>query len=83
MLDIADLPNVLVDTSGSQPEAGMVEYAVRHLGAERVVYGSDWPIRDFGTQVARVLSAEISDEAKELILRGNAARVLGLGEVAE
>ena len=82
VLDIADLPNVLVDTSGSQPEAGMVEYAVRHLGAERVVYGSDWPIRDFGTQVARVLSADVSDGAKDLILRGNAARVLGIEETS-
>jgi len=80
VLDIADAPNVLVDTSGSQPEAGLVEYAVQHLGPERVIYGSDWPIRDFGTQVGRVAGASLSPAEKRLILAGNAARILGLAE---
>jgi len=78
VLDLVDVPNVLVDTSGWQPEAVHVEYAVRQLGARRVMYGSDYPIRDFGVQIGRVLGARISPEEKELILRGNAARILGL-----
>ena len=78
VLDIVDAANLLYDTSGSQSEAGLVEYAVRRLGPERVVYGSDWPIRDFGTQIGRVLAADLSDEEKELILCSTAARVLGL-----
>ena len=78
ILDVADLPNVLIDTSGSQPEAGLVEYAVAKLGAHRVLYGSDYPVRDFGTQVGRVLGARIGDEAKDLIFYGNAVRILGL-----
>ncbi|MCZ7648797.1 MAG: amidohydrolase [Planctomycetota bacterium] len=76
--DIADCPNVLVDTSGSYPEAGHVEYAVRRLGARRVVYGSDWPCRDYATQVGRILGADLKPEERDLVLRGNAARVLGL-----
>src|SRR5262245_50284558 len=55
VLDILDTPNVLIDTSGGQPESALLEYAVGRLGAERIVYGSDWPIRDFGVQVGRVL----------------------------
>ena len=82
VLDIADCPNVLIDTSGGQPEAGLVEYAVRKLGANRVIYGSDWPIRDFGVQVGRVRSAKLSEAQRELILHGNAERVLGLQEQA-
>ena len=78
VLDIMDVPNILVDTAGSQPESGMVEYAVQRLGAERVIYGSDHPIRDFGAQLGRVLGAQLSVEERELILYGNAARVLGL-----
>ena len=78
VLDIVDAANLLYDTSGSQSEAGLVEYAVRRLGPERIVYGSDWPIRDFGTQIGRVLAADLSDEDKELILCSNAARVLSL-----
>ena len=33
--------NILADVSGCDPCAGMVEMAVRELGAERVVFGSD------------------------------------------
>lgn len=79
VLDIAGCPNVLIDTSGGQPEAGLVEYAVRRLGAERVIYGSDWPIRDFGVQVGRVRSAKISEPQRNLILCGNAERLLQKG----
>ncbi|MGI6609202.1 MAG: amidohydrolase family protein [Limnochordia bacterium] len=80
VLDVADLPNVLIDTSGSQPEAGLVEYAVRRLGANRVVYGSDWPLRDFGTQIGRVLGADLDPADEHRILYANASRVLGLEE---
>ena len=78
VLDVTELPNVLVDTAGSQPEAGLVEYAVRRLGAHRVVFGSDWPIRDFGVQVGRVTGARLAPEDEALVFRGNALRVLGL-----
>ncbi|HEU5424501.1 MAG TPA: amidohydrolase family protein [Nitrolancea sp.] len=74
--DIKSCPNVVVDTSGAQPQAGLVEYAVRELGAERVVYGSDWPIRDFATQVARVTGARLTAMDRASILGGNAARLV-------
>jgi len=78
VLDIADTPNVLVDTSGGQPEAGLVEYAVKRLGAGRVVFGSDWPVRDFGAQVGRILGADLDPDEVASILGGNAARILRL-----
>ena len=52
---LVDVPNVAVDTSGGDPESGMVEAAVRRLGAHRVVYGSDAPIRHFGVTMNKVL----------------------------
>jgi predicted TIM-barrel fold metal-dependent hydrolase len=76
--DIADLPNVWVDTSGSQPDAGFVEYAVAELGAARILYGSDMPIRDYGAQLAKVTGAAISDADKALILGTNVQRLLHL-----
>jgi predicted TIM-barrel fold metal-dependent hydrolase len=76
VMDVADCPNLLVDTSGGQPEAGWVEYAVQRLGGERVAYGSDWPIRDFGVQIGRIMGARLTDRERGLILRGNAARIL-------
>lgn len=83
MLDIADLPNVNVDTSGSQPDRGFVEFAVRHLGPERVIYGSDAPIRDFPSQLAKVQGATLDQAAKAKILSENAARLLNLPNPAQ
>jgi len=76
VLDVKPFPNVYIDTSGSQPHAGLVEFAVRHLGARRVVFGSDVPGRDFAVQKARVLAARITDRQRDLILGGNAQRLL-------
>ena len=76
--DIAPYPNVYVDTCGGEPEAGILEYAVRELGAERILYGSDAPGRGFGVQLGKVTGADISEEAKEMILWKNAKRVYKL-----
>ncbi len=76
--DIKPYPNVLVDTSGSQPFAGIVEYGVHQLGAERLLFGSDAPGRDFGVQMGRIMGADITDADRQLILQTNAKRLLGL-----
>jgi predicted TIM-barrel fold metal-dependent hydrolase len=68
--------NVYLGVAGSEPTAGFIEMAVRELGAERVLYGSDVGGRSFASQLAKVLGAEISDEAKALILGENLRRVL-------
>jgi predicted TIM-barrel fold metal-dependent hydrolase len=47
VLAARDCDNLLVDTSGAAPEAGIVAYAVEKLGVERVLYGSDAPIPRF------------------------------------
>lgn len=73
---VKNCKNVLVDTSGSILEAGMVEYAVKSLGAERVVYGSD--NFDMAGQITKVLSAEITDGERELIFSENIERVMRL-----
>jgi predicted TIM-barrel fold metal-dependent hydrolase len=65
-----------VDLGGGDPVAGITEMAVRELGAERVIYGSDAPGRSFATQLAKVHGAEISDENKRLILAANLKRLL-------
>ena len=51
--------------------------AVRELGAERVVYGSDAGGRSFASQLAKVMGADVPDAAKRLILAGNLRRLLG------
>ena len=63
-------------TANDNPTAGFTEMAVRELGPERIVYGSDVGGRSFGSQVGKVLGANISDEAKKMILGGNLRRLL-------
>jgi predicted TIM-barrel fold metal-dependent hydrolase len=69
-------PNVTIGISGFDPTAGLLEMAVRELGADRIVYGSDAGGRSFASQLGKVLGADISDEAKEKILSGNIRRIL-------
>jgi predicted TIM-barrel fold metal-dependent hydrolase len=69
--------HVAVDLAGGDPVTGITEAAVRELGAERVVYGSDAGGRSFASQLAKVTGADISDDAKKLILAGNLKRLLG------
>jgi predicted TIM-barrel fold metal-dependent hydrolase len=69
--------HVVADLAGGDPVAGITEMAVRELGAERVVYGSDAPGRSFASQLAKVQGANIPEQAKRLILAGNLKRLLG------
>lgn len=78
VLAVKDCPNVWVDTSGAAPEAGIVEYAVEQLGAERILYGSDVPIRDFAVAIARVTGSRLAPRAQRMILHDNARALLRL-----
>ena len=73
---ICDSKNVYAEIAGSDPTSGFVEMAVRELGAERIIYGSDVGGRTFASQVAKVIGAEIPDEEKKMILGGNLRRLL-------
>jgi len=72
---IRDVPNILAEIAGFDPTAGVVEMAVRELGPERVVFGSDVGGRSFASPLAKVLGADIPDSAKELVLGGNLRRL--------
>jgi len=69
-------PNNYPDTCGNDPEAGFTELAVKLVGAERLVFGSDAIGRSFGSQMAKVTRADISDEDKRLILGENLLRLM-------
>lgn len=73
---IRDCPNIFADLCGSDPTAGMTEMAVRELGAERVLFGSDAGGRSFASQLGKVLGADIPESAKQLILANNLKRLL-------
>lgn len=66
------LPNVLMDIGGNEATNGYTELLVRHLGAERVVYGSDATGRSFTSQLAKVYGADVAESERERILFRNA-----------
>jgi hypothetical protein len=68
--------NVSTCIAGFDPTSGCVEMAVRELGAERVLYGSDAAGRSFASQLAKVMGAEIPESARKLILGENLRRML-------
>ena len=68
--------DVYADFCGGDPTSGYTEMAVRQLGAERCLYGSDIGARSFSSQLSKVLGADIPESAKRLILGENLKRLL-------
>jgi len=68
--------HVAIGIGGSDPTAGFVEMAVRELGPERIIYGSDVGGRSYSSQLAKVQGADIPERAKRLILGENLQRWL-------
>jgi uncharacterized protein len=73
---VRHLENVWLDLAGSDPTAGYVEMAVREAGAERILYGSDVGGRSFASQLSKVMGANISNDARRLILGENLKRMM-------
>ena len=69
-------PEIYADLGGGDPVDGEVEMAVRELGAQRVLFGSDVPGRSYASQIGRVLGADISVADKRLIFRENLRNLL-------
>jgi predicted TIM-barrel fold metal-dependent hydrolase len=71
-----NLENVFFDISGGEANSGWIERGVDLVGADRILFGTDMPGRTIPSQLAKVLGARISDEAKEKIVYQNAAGIL-------
>ncbi len=73
---VRDQKNLYLGTGGFDPTAGFMEMAVREVGEDRIIYGSDIGGRSFASQLAKVDGAEISEKAKEKILGGNLKQLM-------
>lgn len=74
-----EMPNYYLDLSGTGLfRNAMLAYGVSRVGAERFLFGSDYPVCSPGMNVGAVEYEEISDREKELIFAGNAKRLLNL-----
>jgi predicted TIM-barrel fold metal-dependent hydrolase len=71
--------NVFADTSSARSiTPNLIEWAVREVGAERILYGTDTPLYFAPMQRARIDHADLPERDRRLILRDNAVRLLGL-----
>lgn len=70
---LRNAPSVYLDTSGSVPDEGIVEMAVRTLGADRIVFGCDMSMT---VSVGRIRSAGLTGADRAKILGSNMQRIL-------
>ena len=71
--------NILVDTSSAcNVQAGLIEWAVREVGADKMLFGTDSPCYFTPVQRARIDYADISKADKRKILCENAEKLLVL-----
>jgi len=70
--------NLYLDLTYSREHTNMIEYFVKEVGADRIVWGSDAPTFSMSQQIGKILFARISDTDKRKILYGTAARLFGL-----
>jgi uncharacterized protein len=69
---VAKNPNYYLDTSGyGHDRVGVLEYAVRAIGPERVLFGSDFSINDPSTVIARINNSFLTSGQKQKIFSGN------------
>ena len=69
--------NVYLDISGTGLfRYGMLKHLVKKVGADRIIFGSDYPICNPGMYIAGVEFEKLTDTEKELIFAGNAKRLL-------
>lgn len=73
---VRPLENVSIDLAGSDPTCGFVEMAVRELGPDRIIWGSDAGGRSLASQLAKVTGAALDEPTRRKILRDNLRNLL-------
>lgn len=69
--------NIFTDTSSANSILpNIIEWAVKEIGADRILYATDSPLHFPPVYRARIDHADISDEDKRLILHDNAVALL-------
>ncbi|MFC1552454.1 amidohydrolase family protein, partial [Candidatus Latescibacterota bacterium] len=65
---LRDVPSIYGGTCGSQADEGMVDFGLKYLGEDRMIFGTDV---NFETGVGKVLSANLTERQRQKIFFGN------------
>ena len=74
----ASLPNVYIDMANMHQLMTPVEWALRDVGADKLLFGSNIPYCDHVYETDIIEAAAISEDEKRKIYYENASRVFGL-----
>ena len=66
-------PTVYMDTSGSVTDDGMIDFAVRCVGVERLLFATDV---NFESGVGKILAARLTDQQRRMIFFDNYNNIL-------
>lgn len=69
-------PNIYAEITLTPVTCGVIDYLVEHGRADRVLYGSDLPMRDPRQQLGWVVYSRLSVEDKKRVLALNALQVI-------
>lgn len=68
--------NIFLETSGASSRIGLIEGAVKTLGVDRIVFGTDWPCSHPAPEKTKIEVLDLSKEEKKAILGRNIMRIL-------
>ena len=78
------MSNVFFDTAASpflySPQ--VYNQVVQLVGADKILFGSDYPLLEQGQLLKEIRSLDLPEETKDSILSGNARRLLGIKDEA-
>jgi uncharacterized protein len=70
---LKDFPNIYVDTSGSNNEGNMIDFALKYLGEDRLFFGTDG---SYYQGVGDILASNLTDAQKKKIFFENFNNIL-------
>jgi hypothetical protein len=73
---IKDLPNIFADTSGSNNEGNMIDFALKYLGEDRLLFGTD---SSYYQGVGGILAASLTEAQRKKIFFENYNKILRKG----
>ncbi|WP_326636510.1 amidohydrolase family protein [Nonomuraea fuscirosea] len=69
-------PGVILEVCGSFNSGADISRMVREVGADRVVYGSDFPFIDLRMSLGRVIFSDLAEQDRAAVLGGTMSRLL-------
>ncbi|SDS31817.1 amidohydrolase family protein [Microlunatus soli] len=72
---VADSAHSYLEICGSQLTGALIGHMVRHVGSERVLFGSDFPFIDQRMSLGRVVHSGLDAAAQRAILGANSRRL--------